>query len=249
MRLWPSPAAQLLLPKVRAIPHTVLLQDVPTRFAGPWLQRLIVGVDSLRARRSLQTEIPQGVFDASTTGISEIVLHFHRQPTNCACMSCIYPHSPQEDAHERHVAGALGVSVADVMQTRISGDAAERICQRYPQLKPSDLVGIAYDTLFKQLCSTAQLTSAEDRQVLTPFAFVSALAAALLAIEFVRRVQRGHDELFNEWRLSPWSNPVMRRQRFLKKRADCEFCGDPLLASLTEEMWANSTNIRQLLKT
>jgi hypothetical protein len=135
------------------------------------------------------------------------------------------------------------------MQTRISGDAAERICQRYPQLKPSDLVGIAYDTLFKQLCSTAQLTSAEDRQVLTPFAFVSALAAALLAIEFVRRVQRGHDELFNEWRLSPWSNPVMRRQRFLKKRADCEFCGDPLLASLTEEMWANSTNIRQLLKT
>ena len=237
-------AVQLLLPKVATIPHTVRLQDVPTRFAGPWLKRLIVGVDSPRARRSLQTEIPQEVFDASTTGISEIVLHFHRQPTNGACMSCIYHQSPQEDAHERHVADALGVSVADVMETRISAATAERIWQRYPQLKPSALVGIAYDTLFKQLCSTAQLTSAEDRQVLTPFAFISAFAGALLAIEFVRRVHRGHDGLFNEWRVSPWSNPVMRRQRFLQKRADCQFCGDRLLASLAKQMCASSTSNR-----
>ena len=72
--------------------------------------------------------------------------------------------------------------------------------------------------------------------MLTPFAFVSVLAGAWLAIEFVRRVQRGHGELFNEWRLSPWSNPIMRRQRSLAKRAACEFCGDPLLQSLVEEM-------------
>jgi E1 ligase-like protein/ThiF family protein len=237
-------AARRLLPKLAAIPHTVRLQDVPTRFAGPWLKRLIVGVDSPRARRSLQTEIPQEVFDASTTGISEIVLHFHRQPTNGACMSCIYHHSPQEDAHERHVADALGVSVTDVMEMRISAKAAERICLRYPLLKLSALVGIAYDTLFKQLCATAQLKSAEDRQVLTPFAFVSALGGAWLAIEFVRRIQRGHDGLFNEWRVSPWSNPVMRRQRFLQERADCQFCGDGLVASLASQMWPHSTSDR-----
>jgi molybdopterin/thiamine biosynthesis adenylyltransferase len=124
-------ASKIALPKVTAIPHAVRLQDVPGRFAGPWLKLLIVGVDSPRARRSLQNEIPQEVFDASTTGISEVVLHFHRQPTNGACLSCIYHQSPQEDAHERHVAAALGVSVADVMETRISAAAAESICQRY----------------------------------------------------------------------------------------------------------------------
>lgn len=229
-------ASKRFLPKVTATPHAMRLQNVPARFAGPWLKRLIVGVDSPRARRNLQTEIPQEVFDASTTGIAEIVLHFHRQPTNDACMSCVYHQSPQENAHERHVAEALGVSIADVMETRISTAAAERIAQRYPQLDRSTIVGIAYDTLFKQLCSTAQLNNAEDRQVLTPFAFVSILAGAWLAIEFVRRVQRGHSGLFNEWRLSPWSNPIMRRRRVLPRRLDCEFCGEPVLLSLAEQM-------------
>jgi hypothetical protein len=195
-------------------------------------------VDSPRARRSLQAEIPGQVFDASTTGIGEIVLHFHQQPTSGACMSCVYHQSPEEDAHERHVADTLGVSLSEVMQTRISSTAAEQICKRYPQFQPSDLAETAYDTLFKQLCSAAQL-NVEDRQVLTPFAFVSVLAGTLLAIEFVRRIQRGHKDLFNEWRVSPWSNLVMRRQRFLEKRRDCEFCGNPLLASVTKAFWAS----------
>jgi hypothetical protein len=234
-----SRAAELHLPKVMVIPHRQRLQEVSTRFPGPWLKRLIVAVDSPRARRSLQTEIPQELFDASTTGISEIVLHFHRQPTNGACLSCVYHESVQEKAHEQHVADALGVSVEDVIATRISVAAAEKISRSYPHLSASGIEGIAYDTLFKQLCSTAKLMSAAAQQVLTPFAFVSVLAGAFLAIEFVRRVQRGHDGLFNEWRLSPWRKPVMRRQRFLARRADCEFCGNLLLAAIASKMWAS----------
>lgn len=237
-------AAKLLVPKIAAIPHVVRLQDVPGRYAGPWLKRLIVGTDSPRARRSLQTEIPGEVFDASTTGISEIVLHFHQQPTGGACMSCVYHQSPEEDAHERHVAATLGVSLSDVMQTRISLAAAEQICKRYPQFQPPELIGIAYDTLFKRLCSTERL-AAEGRQVLTPFAFVSVLAGTFLAIEFVRRIQRGHIGLFNEWRISPWSNPVMRRQRFLERRHDCEFCGNPLLGSVAKDMWTAKSAVIQ----
>lgn len=232
-----SAAANLLLPKVAATPHIMRLQSVPARGAGPWLKRLVVGVDSPRARRSLQTEIPREVFDASTTGISEVVMHFHRQPTAGACMSCIYHHSPQENAHEEHVASTLGVSVADVMQARVSKNAAERICGRYPQLDSAAVTGIAYDTLFKQLCSTAQLKKAEDRQVLTPFAFVSTLAGAWLAIEFVRRIGRGHGGLYNEWRISPWSNPIIRRQRHLARKSDCEFCSNPVNVSVTKKFW------------
>lgn len=232
-----SAATVQLLPNLKAIPHDRRIQDLPERQAGPWLKRLVVGVDSPRARRSLQSELPGEVFDASTTGISEVVLHFHKQPTTGACLGCVYPHTPQEDAHENHVAEALGVALFEVREARISASAAERIRQRYPGLNSSRLVGTAYDSLFKALCSTQSLKTSEDRQVLAPFAFVSVLAGTLAAIEFVRRIQRGQAGLFNEWRVSPWTNPVLRRRRSLPKNPACEFCKDPLLAGVIREMW------------
>jgi molybdopterin/thiamine biosynthesis adenylyltransferase len=236
-----SAAAATILPNLKTIPHNVRIQDLPWRRAGAWLTRLVVGVDSPRSRRSLQGEFPGEVFDASTTGITEIVLHFHRQPTTGACLGCVYPHTPQENAHEVHIAEVLGVSLAEVKEPRISQSAAKKTCVRYPELNPSQVVGKAYDTLFKQLCSTASLKTSEDRQVLAPFAFVSVLAGALLAIEFVRRIQRGHDGLFNEWRISPWANPVLRRRRILPKNPACEFCGDEILARVGAEMWKKTT--------
>jgi len=79
----------------------------------------------------------------------------------------------------------------------------------------------------------------EGRQVLTPFAFVSVLAGAMLALEFFRRVQRGgHGDLYNGWRLNPWTNPFARAQRRLERRPDCHFCGEPVLRNLIEEMWS-----------
>lgn len=231
-------AAKVLLPKVNVIPHRVRVQDLPARRPGPWLRRLVVGVDSPRARRSLQSEVPGEVFDASTTGINEVVLHFHRQPTEGACLGCVYPHNPQEHAHEAHVADALGVSLTEVRQERISATAAMSICKRYPGLVAAELTGTAYDTLFKKLCSTLKLKTAEDRQVLAPFAFVSVLAGALLAVEFLRRIRRGHEGVFNEWRISPWSNPVLRRRRHLEKNPACDFCSDSTLAAVARRLWA-----------
>jgi hypothetical protein len=45
------------------------------------------------------------------------------------------------------------------------------------------LIGDAYDSLFKPLCAQAALRSADQQQIFAPFAFVSALAGVLLAIE------------------------------------------------------------------
>lgn len=239
-----SAAASKMLPKLSAIPRKARIQDLPERKAGPWLKKLVVGVDSPRARRSLQSEFPGEVFDVSTTGISEVVLHFHKQPTKGACLGCVYPHTPQEDAHENHVAEALGVTLADVREARISPSAAAKICHRYPRLSSSQLVGTAYDTLFKALCSTQSLKTSEDRQVLAPFAFVSVLAGTLLAIEFARRTHSGHEGLFNEWRVSPWSNLVLRRRRILPKNAKCDFCNDPILADVTRLMWPQPNQIQ-----
>lgn len=227
------------LPGVQLRPFKGRLQDLPDR-EGRWLKRLIVGVDSPRARRRLQTEIPGAVFDASTTGAREVVFHFHKQPTVHACLSCIYHESPEEHAHEKHVAESLGVSLDEVRQERISHAAAALICKRYAQLNPAIIAGTAYDTLFKQLCGSEQLKTNEGRQVLAPFAFISVLGGVYLAIEFIRRLHGSRNDLFNEWRISPWTNPVIRRRRNLPRNPDCEFCGDPFLAEVAESIWSGA---------
>lgn len=232
-------SAQPFFPQLQLIPHAVLLQDVPAaRGGGPWLNRLVVGVDSRRARRNLQLEIPGAVFDASTTGIAEIVVHFHRAPTDGACFSCIYVQEEGELTHEAHVAESLGVTPEEVRALRVTPEAAARICLQYPQLRQEDLVGLAYDSLFKQLCGQGALRTAADRQVLAPFAFVSVLAGTYLALECVRRLHHAHPErLFNYWRVSPWCSPVTRLRTWRPKNPRCEFCTSEVLRRVTRELW------------
>ena len=58
-----------------------------------------------------------------------------------------------EEQHERHVADTLGIAVTDVRENFLSTDAAKLICARYPNKRPEELVGLAYDSLFKQFNS------------------------------------------------------------------------------------------------
>ena len=182
--------------------------------------------------------MPRRVFDASTTGITEVVLHFNRSPSSYACMSCVYYEAPDETAHEQHVAELLGVSAADARSNFVSKAAAILIAGRYPALTSESLVGLAYDSLFKQLCGQGALKTAADEQVLAPFAFVSVLAGALLAIEIVRRAGSSAIELpFNYWRVSPWSAPVIRARELRSKRIACEFCDNPVLQRVLRDLW------------
>jgi hypothetical protein len=231
--------AQPYFSSLRLVPHAVALRDVPAaKQGGAWLKRLIVGVDSRRARRNLQLEIPGEVFDASTTGIVEIVLHHHRAPTDTACLSCIYVQEEGELSHERHVAEALGVSLDDVKLLYVSPQAAGKITLRYPQLQSHDLIGLAYDSLFKQLCGQGALQIAADRQVLAPFGFVSVLAGTYLALECAYRLHHRHNELrFNYWRASPWCAPTLQLRVQRPKHERCEFCQQDLLQQVTRQLW------------
>jgi hypothetical protein len=178
------------------------------------------------------------VFDASTTGIAEVVLHFHRLPTDSACMSCVYYEAPDELAHEAHVAASLGIEVGQVKTNFVTWDAARRIVARYPQLDPGALIGLAYDSLFKQLCGQAALKTEADRQVLAPFGFVSVLAGVVLAMEVIRRVRTGNIEgPYNYWRLSPWSSPVLKLRVMRPSRPDCEFCSNETLRAVVKQLW------------
>ncbi|MGI8641649.1 MAG: ThiF family adenylyltransferase [Pyrinomonadaceae bacterium] len=222
------------------ISHSGELQSIPTKNSGAWLRRLIIGVDSRRVRRNLQNEIPGEVYDASTTDIREVVLHFNNQPLNgLACLSCIYFEDVAESAHELHVAEVLGVSLQEVQSNYISAIAAQKICQKYDYLIAGNVEGLAYDSLFKQLCGEGMLKTSEDKQVLAPFSFVSVLAGTYLAIEFAKRIISCNPvEKFNYWRISPWSVPVLRAQKYRHSKIGCDFCGNPIMVETANSLWS-----------
>lgn len=231
--------AQDEFPDLKLTPRSYRLQDLPERSDGPWLTRLLVAVDSRRARRKIQMEFPGEVFDASTTDIREVVVHYHRQPTLGACLSCIYEADQEEFTREHHIADHLGVSVEDVRSERISPSAAHQIVAKIQGIEASALIGIAYDTLFKQLCGEGALRTLEGRRVVAPFAFVSVLAGTFLALEVLRRTGSGRNSVdFNYWRVSPWHSPLGRRRVFRPPQQGCEFCGNPVLRFVNAALWA-----------
>jgi hypothetical protein len=230
--------AQPLLPSLRLHHRVHTMQTVSERTRGAWLQRLVVAVDSRRARRRLQEELPREVFDASTTGIDEVVVHFNSAHDIGACLSCVYHEDAAEAAHEQHVADMLGVTLADVKEHYVSERAALRIAARYPALRREELTCKAYDTLFKTMCATGQLSADDGRTVLAPFAFVSVLAGAILALELVQRVSaREVAAPFNFWRLSPWTSPVFELQTNQGARLGCEACGNPTIRATVRRLW------------
>jgi len=230
--------AQPSFTNLKLNPQPQRLQDLPERSDGPWLKRLLVAVDSRRARRKLQNEFPGEVFDASTTDIREVVVHYHKQPAANACLSCIYEPDEQEMTREAHIAEHLGVSVDEVRKERVSPESAAVISARFQQLDERSIVGVAYDTLFKQLCGAQELRSLEGRRVVAPFAFASVLAGTLLALELVRRLGEDRSQTpDNYWRVSPWHPPLSRRRIRRPKEPHCEFCGDRLLAGVNRQLW------------
>lgn len=229
--------AQPSMPNLRLVPHVATLRDAIRDTGEKPVGTLIVGVDSRRARRSLQNEIPHRVFDASTSGITEFVLHFNKIPSDHACMSCIYCEAADEAAHEAHVAEALGVGVADVRENFVSESAAQAIARTYPRLDPAALKGLAYDSLFKELCGKGQLKTSTADRVLAPFGFVSVLAGVMLAIEIAIRTGTLPVPDYNYWRISPWGAPIDRMREQRSRHPACEFCGNETLQSVVKKLW------------
>ena len=230
--------AQSYFPECTLKPEVCRLQQHPARNDGAWLGRLIVAVDSRPARRNLQNELPGEVFDASTTGSQEIVLHHNKQPNDHACLGCVYPRDEAEVTHEQAVADHLGIDIESVRQPRISPEIARRICARHTQLAPAEIEGIAFDTLYKQLCGSAQLKSVSGEQVVAPFAFVSVLAGALLLLEIIRQVHGiDMEQPSNAWRVNPWWPPVPQIRDLRSRREACDCCSKSELQHENARLW------------
>ena len=205
----------------------------------------IVTVDSRRVRRSIQSEVPGRVLDASTTDIRSVVVHSHQQPTVDACLACIYRHVPDENARERAIADGLGIELDMVKESLISAAAAAKICAVHPKILASKIEGMAYDSLFKQLCAEKALKTPEGRQVLAPFAFVSSLAGALLVVEMLRS-DAGAAQT-NYWQVDPWGEPRGRLRVRRPRVPDCEFCSKPYALSIVNELWGKKPSMEKML--
>lgn len=200
---------------------------------------LVSGIDSRGGRRQLQDELASEVFDASTTGIEEVVFHHNKILTENACLACIYPETTGEREFELHLARKLHVSVVEVRTGFITSAAAGRIVERYQNLSAPQITGMAYDSLFKQLCATQQLIGPEQKQVLAPFSFVSQLAGTVMALEmYLNRAGAERTETFNYWRISPWHGPNydLRTQR--PRLDSCSSCSDPVYQKTARQIWS-----------
>jgi len=211
---------------------------------GAWLERLFVTVDSRRARRRLQFSLPKEVFDASTTDVSEIGFHFCSKPGEGACLGCIYCFDRIENARELHIAESLGVSLEAVKSQRVSENDARIICESYKTLSPNEIIGLAFDSLFKQLCGQSLLKQGPEKQVLAPFSFVSALAGTFLAFESMKRLLKGEvGETFNFWLISPWASPIVGLRRHVPPSKTCEIHGDEVSRVIYKETWLNQQKV------
>jgi hypothetical protein len=171
-----------------------------------------------------------------------VIVHSHSQPTHDACLACIYRHVPDEHVRERSISNGLGIDIETVREGFITADAAARIAVAHPSIEASAIVGKAYDTLFKELCSAQALLTPEGRQVLAPFAFVSALAGVLLVVELLR--SNNQVATTNYWSIDPWGTPLNRLRRQRPRVPNCEFCADENARQLAHSLWARSAEAR-----
>lgn len=226
--------AQTDFPNLRLIPRVTDFK-ASVRELGRPPETVFVTVDSRTVRRSIQLEVPHRIVDASTTDVRGVVVHSNVLPTEQACLACIYRHVPEEYARERSIAEGLGVDLADVRRGLIDEDVARRIARTHSSIDPVAITGIAFDSLFRQLCSEQALATPEGRQVLAPFAFVSAWAGVLMAVETIRSFAGITSS--NYWSIDPWNLPIARGRTLRPRHPECQFCSKPEYEPIIRELW------------
>jgi molybdopterin/thiamine biosynthesis adenylyltransferase len=189
------------------------------------VRRVFTTPDSREARRSVQADLPIEVLDASTTDLTAVVVHSHRQPTPGACLSCIYPHIPMEDQRRIHMAEGLGLTLEEVRQGLIDEPIANKLAGLHPALVAEELVGKAFDSVYKEQCGKAALLNAAGQQAVAPLAFISNFAGALLALELVRFEFNPSVRESSYLSLDPWRPPHLHARRARGRLPGCEFCG------------------------
>jgi hypothetical protein len=203
------------------------------------VENLISAPDRRDTRRRFQAKLPRRLWDAST-GPNQVVLHRNEYDKNFACLACVYPETPDENAHLRHVADTLNLSVERILSGEsITNSDAIAIEAKYPELPARDVVGKEFDTVFRQLCSAGEIKAGPSERVLAPLSFVSAMAGVFLYFEVIKSL---HPEVFGPYQrynyayLDPFANPNPSFRQLRKSRADC-VCRDARFRKIFANVW------------
>lgn len=202
------------------------------------VRRLVSAPDRRDIRRQFQSKLPRELWDAST-GPDQIVLHHNDFNPALACLGCIYPPHPDEQAHWKHVAETLGVPLQRVLSSEpITEQDARAITNNYSHLEAKNLIGRAFESVFRQLCSAGTLRT-HGRDVLAPFSFVSGLAGVLLYFEVVKSLRRdvfGKYQQYNYTQINPFYPPNPEFRQLRGSTAKCQ-CQDPSVRRVFEGLW------------
>jgi len=206
--------------------------------AGFRVENLVSAPDRRSTRRRFQRFLPRRMWDAST-GPNQVVVHSNSFEKTSACTECIYPETPDEHARERHIAASLNVELERIVSGEAIGvEDAKKIVDRYPERTVEELVGRAFDSVFRNLCSGGELRLAGEI-VHAPFSFVSGLAGVLLYFEMVKSLRPevfGAFQKCNYFQLNPMRlpNPEFREER--RSRRDC-ICQREEFRSTYNRVW------------
>jgi ThiF family len=213
-------------------------QHARTRQFG--VPRLLSAPDRRDTRRQFQSRLPKEIWDAST-GPDQVVLHHNAFDPKLACLACIYPEQPHEHAHWKHVAEMLDVPLDRILSGEpITEHDAGRIIGKYAHLTRGEVVGKAFDSVFRQLCSAGSLRSS-DRAVLSPFSFISGLAGVLLYFELVKSLCPsvfGDYHQYNYTQLNPFFPPNPEFRELRGSRPSC-FCQQDAVRKVYLRIWAS----------
>ena len=200
--------------------------------------KLISAPDRRATRRTLQQLLPRALWDAST-GPNQVVVHSNQFDPAYACVECIYPETPDEQAHARHVAQTLNVELGRLLSGELIGEVdAARIRERYPHLQLDALVGKDFYSIFGLLCSAGELRT-ENGVVLAPFSFVSGLAGVLLYFELVKS---HFPEVFapfqqhNYFQVNPMRMPNPEFRELRPSRKEC-MCQKEVVRRVFQRVW------------
>jgi hypothetical protein len=119
-------------------------------------------------------------------------------------------------------------------------ERATLIAEKYPHLAMEHVLGRAFDSVFRELCSAGQLRDS-SATVLAPFPFISGLAGVLLYFEFIQSLRPdifGPFQTYNYTRLNPLFPPNPECRELRRSRADCS-CQQREVRDLFSSLWRN----------
>jgi molybdopterin/thiamine biosynthesis adenylyltransferase len=235
-----------LLPQLRIVPEKDRLEQYVTaaHLGNPNFRigRLISAPDRRDVRREFQALLPKEIWDAST-GPDDLIVHHNTFTPDEACLACIYPPDPTEDAHFKHVADVLNAPFQRVKSGQLINKAdAELIIRRYPHLALDELGGRPFDTVFRQLCSLGQIQlESGDEVAVSPFPFVSALAGVVLYFEIVKSLRQdvfGLYQRHNFLRVNPFFGPNPSLLLKQPPLGNCALCQNETVQRVFAKLWA-----------